>query len=946
MTDDVAEVWGRIVHRLSEAVNGEFEILREIGAGGMAAVYLAREIALNRQVAIKVMSPALLTGQGMVERFKQEARTIAALDHPNIITIYGVGDYDDLHYFVMKFIQGRSLEHVIRAAGPLPIPMVRGLLFMIGSALDHAHRRNVIHRDIKPANILIDGQGNAIVTDFGIAKVAEDQNTTQKHSGVIIGTPAYMSPEQCYAQPAKAASDQYSLGIVAYEMLTGHPPFTGSQFVVMQSQTERPVPPIREQRRDCPAGLESAILRMLAKDPAERWSTMQHALAELGAAPLLEDHPVRAALARLGIPDDEKREKPEPVPEPYISTVAILAPPEWIEQGDELTLRASARNWAGDTMPGTPIRWHSDSPNVATIDEITGKVRALTPGSVVVTASFEAFRSSVTLQVVPKRVATVNVLLPSGPVHAGDRVQLSAVTQDKHHETLKRAVAWMTSAANVATVSESGVLSAKAPGMVLVFAEADGSRGSIEISVAPTRVARLRPTMAPDSLAVGGRFALGATPLDARDGLLLERHVVWSSGNPKVATVTPDGVVTAVSPGHVDLTCSCEGRTASVEITVEGLDNSGAGIAGVPTPAEQLPAPAKPHPVPERPAAAPAPRGELSERHAPAQPAGQASAIGGTPVATKPTFKVTRRGAMIGGGVGLLALLLAVVLRPGPKPPPPTDTTKIEQQGIDSSAKQKQRVVDSLLAIALTQADSAKKKQASAITNTGRATDTAKTPSPPKPPRQPTVATVVIVPSARSMRIGDSLSLQAILRDSLGRRLAGAARWQSSDPSVAIVDAEGRIAAKKAGSVVIRATSGSHQAERAISIVAPPPDTATKATIPPSPPAPKGFNESARLAIAQFTNAIKDDNIAAVRGKMTQQLADDLARRIAGVGAGKIVVTIRDRDIVLDSAKSIAVFRMRIDDAAKRPLLDFADFKATFSTSVRGWRLSSIDRIQ
>src|SRR5436309_9244271 len=117
-SSDVADAWDRIVDRLRHAVAGEFEILREIGSGGMAAVYLAREVALNRQVAIKVMSPALLTGQGMVERFKQEARTIAALDHPNIITIYGVGNHDDLHYFVMKFIQGRSLEHVIRAAGP------------------------------------------------------------------------------------------------------------------------------------------------------------------------------------------------------------------------------------------------------------------------------------------------------------------------------------------------------------------------------------------------------------------------------------------------------------------------------------------------------------------------------------------------------------------------------------------------------------------------------------------------------------------------------------------------------------------------------------------------------------------------------------------------------------------------------------------------------------
>src|SRR5438270_8818244 len=232
---DVSAAWARILARLRAAVAGEFEILREIGSGGMAAIYLAREIALNRQVAIKVMSPALLTGPGMVERFRREARTVAALDHRNIVTIHAVREYEDLHFFVMKFIKGRSLEHVIRTTGPLPIPIVRGLLYMIGDALSHAHRRQVYHRDVKPANILIDTEGNAIVTDFGIAMGADAEGQT--HSAVILGTPAYMSPEQCYARPVTAASDQYSFGVVAYEMITGRTPFTGSQFVVMEAHT-------------------------------------------------------------------------------------------------------------------------------------------------------------------------------------------------------------------------------------------------------------------------------------------------------------------------------------------------------------------------------------------------------------------------------------------------------------------------------------------------------------------------------------------------------------------------------------------------------------------------------------------------------------------------------------------------------------------------------------
>src|SRR6185503_16940827 len=163
--------WALVVNRLRAATAGEFEILRELGRGGMAAVYLAHEVALNRKVAIKVMSPALLTGAGMVTRFRQEAITVANMSHPHIITIHAVRQIEDLHFFVMKFVEGRSLEHIIRSAAALPIPTVRGLLWMVGNALAYAHRRGVVHRDVKPANILVDEDGNAVVTVFGIVKL-------------------------------------------------------------------------------------------------------------------------------------------------------------------------------------------------------------------------------------------------------------------------------------------------------------------------------------------------------------------------------------------------------------------------------------------------------------------------------------------------------------------------------------------------------------------------------------------------------------------------------------------------------------------------------------------------------------------------------------------------------------------------------------------------------
>ena len=201
----------------------------------MGAVYLAKDVALSRKVAIKVISPQLLADENMVARFRLEARTVASLRHPHIVTIHAVRALDDLHYFVMDFVEGCSLRTVLKTHGPLPIPVIQALLFQVGGALAYAHRRGrgVIHRDVKPANIMIDVEGDAFVTDFGISKVAESSGLTLTGTGLIIGTPEYMSPEQCMGDPLTGAGDQYSLGVVAYEMLCGQAPFSGTQYSVL-----------------------------------------------------------------------------------------------------------------------------------------------------------------------------------------------------------------------------------------------------------------------------------------------------------------------------------------------------------------------------------------------------------------------------------------------------------------------------------------------------------------------------------------------------------------------------------------------------------------------------------------------------------------------------------------------------------------------------------------
>jgi len=265
----------------------------------MASVYLAHEIALDRKVAIKVMSPALFSAAGMVERFKREARTAASLSHPHIIPIYAVRESPEIVYFVMKFVEGRSLESIVHQLGQMPIPLVQAILYQVGSALGYAHRRGVVHRDVKPANIMIDADGWSVVTDFGIAKVSESQGLTQ--TGATIGTPSYMSPEQCAAKrELTGASDQYSLGIVAYEMLGGQVPFQAETTVgLLFAHVHETPPPITDLRFDCPPEVAAAVMHMLAKDPESRWADIETAVTELGGSPIGHDDPIRAQLVEL-----------------------------------------------------------------------------------------------------------------------------------------------------------------------------------------------------------------------------------------------------------------------------------------------------------------------------------------------------------------------------------------------------------------------------------------------------------------------------------------------------------------------------------------------------------------------------------------------------------------------------------------------------------------------
>jgi hypothetical protein len=268
---------------LREALADHYEILDELGRGGMAIVLRAREIALDREVAIKVLPARLAVDQAFVERFEHEARTAAKLEHPNIVPIYRVGragPNGEVCFFVMKLLRGQSLSAVLRERPKLPAGDVRRILMETASALAYAAKRNVVHRDIKPDNIMLDSEGRCVITDFGIAKAPGGQQTT---AGISLGTPRYMSPEHAMGHELDGRSDIYSLGVVAYQCLFGKPPFEADEpFAVLYKHIHEPLPEPEPAADDDVRQLYSVIARMLAKKPDDRFQTGHELITALG----------------------------------------------------------------------------------------------------------------------------------------------------------------------------------------------------------------------------------------------------------------------------------------------------------------------------------------------------------------------------------------------------------------------------------------------------------------------------------------------------------------------------------------------------------------------------------------------------------------------------------------------------------------------------------------
>ncbi len=284
----VAQSPDPLLAQMRLVLGGEYEIERECGRGGMAAVFKALDVSLRRPVALKVMLPGAATGGAVGERLRREARRAAALDHPNIVPIYKVGASGGIHYIVMKFIEGRPLDQIIEGQGALPIDVVVAVLRATASALAYAHERGTVHRDIKSSNILIDQEGRVYVSDFGLARAAEDTQVTP--SGAVVGTPQFMSPEQCAGTVVGPQGDQYSLGIVGFHMLAGSAPFEASSVLaVVQHHYFTPPPDLRDIRQDLPDTLLEVISRLVEKDPARRFINTYDLVTVLEALPFHAD---------------------------------------------------------------------------------------------------------------------------------------------------------------------------------------------------------------------------------------------------------------------------------------------------------------------------------------------------------------------------------------------------------------------------------------------------------------------------------------------------------------------------------------------------------------------------------------------------------------------------------------------------------------------------------
>jgi serine/threonine-protein kinase len=465
-----------LMGRLQRALEGKYELRRMLGRGGMGAVFLAHDLTLEREVAIKVLPPDISQDPQVVRRFQQEAKTAAKLDHPNIIPIYRVESEAGLNYFVMKYIAGTSLEDVLERKEALRADYIQRVLWEAACALGHAHQRGVVHRDVKPANIMFDHDGRVMLTDFGISKALQAASGFTG-TGMIIGTPHYMAPEQAKGAPVDGRADQYSLAVVGHRMISQQLPFTGDSVHTILYKHIYEDPPAA-QRSDVPAFVTAAIRRGLAKEPEHRFASMEEF-----ATAIWPEQPVAAPGA--GSTPSRPRPRMISTDTPTQMTNAPTTPLPAVSRPVTRPAPTRRRSRAGIMVSvlavaavGAYAIWASRG------------AEADPPASISAPAGGSAQVANV-IQVAPRDVT----------LQPGERTGLSATVFDQEGRLMAGAsVRWSSSDDQVARVDADGRVTAVATGAAVVTVRSGGREAAARIEVRGAAVVRPARPAAPPPL--------------------------------------------------------------------------------------------------------------------------------------------------------------------------------------------------------------------------------------------------------------------------------------------------------------------------------------------------------------------------------------------------------------------------------------------------------------
>ena len=503
-----------LLDKLRSATVGEYEVRALLGRGGMASVFIAYDLSLNRRVALKAMHPGLLGDSGMRERFRLEARLSARLDHPHIVTVHAVKERGGIVFFDLKLIEGTSLDRVMRHRnGPIPVNVARWVTAKIAEALHYAHGEGVVHRDVKPANVMVDRRGDPTMTDFGIAKATESPHLTM--TGAVVGTPAYMSPEQCLGSEISAASDQYSLGVMAYELLTGQVPFTGSLLAIQLGHVEKTPTPPNALVPEVPQAVSDAVMRMMAKEPQDRWPSLAAA--------------AEALIDGLGATDSQMRRELGVIVSEMPSDIVRTFPP---------TPRSP-----------TPATFNATNPMAA-----QSRVRDLATQEVA--AGSQEPTPVVSMEAVEQQQVRRRSFQLGGVAAAGIGIVSLIAVMGRGG-------------------SETPVVGVPVPAVATATGDSAGNADSANIAndasldQSDTTVSRIGLDPIRATLAVGDSMPLKATPYGP-SGEAVQRRIRWSSGDTTIVRVGPDGWIHALLVGGpVFISATAGGRVGIAIIHVQ-----------------------------------------------------------------------------------------------------------------------------------------------------------------------------------------------------------------------------------------------------------------------------------------------------------------------------------------------------------------------------------------